>query len=102
MCFETSDIDCGESAPLLKAFALRLNGLLAQYPPFAVFASEEFLGVRSVGELHIHGVPLQLFPGTVSDVPEMVRLGQRAGVREVARCGSPRLAGMNPLGMMAE
>jgi len=47
-------------------------------------ALEEPLGVGGIGDLHVFGVPLDPLAGAIGDVAEVVRLGQRAAVGEIA------------------
>src|SRR5688500_18114523 len=70
---------------------------LGQRPPLAVLAAEVLLGLGRVGELHVLRVPLQPLAGAERDVAEVVGLGQRAGVAEVAVGRLAGLARLDPL-----
>src|SRR5262245_52729943 len=67
-----------------------------QRPPLAILASEEFLRVRGVRDLHVLRIPLDALAGAVGDIAEVVGLGEQAAVGEVARRRGAGLAGVDP------
>src|SRR4051794_28004471 len=73
-----------------------------QRPSLAVLAADERIGLGGVPGGEPDGVPFELLAGAVGDVAEVVRLGEPARVFEVAQRGRAGLAGVDPLGPVAE
>ena len=73
-----------------------------QCPSLAILAADERVGLGGVGGGELDGVPLELLAGAVGDVAQVVGLGQPAGVLEVAGRRRAGLAGVDPLGVVAE
>jgi len=69
-------------------------------PAFSVLPPEIAFRLRAIGKLHVRGVPRQLAPDAVGDVPQEYRFRDRAGVVEIAARGDSGLAGGDPLAMM--
>ena len=62
---------------------LRVCPASAEFPSRPGYAAEVFLGFGSVWEFHVLCVPFQLFTGAISDVAQVISLGQRSGVCEM-------------------
>src|SRR5579883_2136738 len=75
---------------------------LCERPALAVFAMEERLGLGGIGGIELGGVPLQRLAGAVGDIAQVVGLGEPARVVEVAGCRRAGLAGVDPLGVVAQ
>lgn len=74
---------------------------LTQFPVLAVSASNEGLGIGSIGGPHRLGIPMEFLGGAEGDVAELVGLGQQAGVLEVAQGRCAAFAGIDPVLVMA-
>src|SRR4051812_4846538 len=76
--------DRRDAGPTGSTEPLRLLLGSRQFPPRPVLPVDERVRLRAVPRLQVHRVPLQFLPGPVGDIAQVVRLGQRAGVVEVA------------------
>src|SRR5215510_16608675 len=81
----------------------RLNQpYLDQLPTLAILAVDQRLDLGRVLRAEVLEVPFELLTRPECDVAEVVRFGQPARVFEVASSRRAGLAGVNPLGVMAE
>src|SRR5262249_31426599 len=71
-------------------------------PPLAILPTDERLGLGRIAGVQPGGIPLQLLPGTIGDIPQVVGLGQPPGIGEGTGRRLARLAGVNPLRVMAQ
>src|SRR5262245_32594273 len=63
---------------------IRANSFALQRPALAVLVVQQLVGGAVVGELHARPVPFQLLAGLDGGVAQQDRLGEHAGVAEVA------------------
>lgn len=73
-----------------------------QFPTGAIFTTEKALRSWVVREAEVFGIPFESFSGAISDVPEMVGFGERAGVAKRAGGGGTGFAGVQPFLMMSD
>jgi hypothetical protein len=76
--------------------------LLRQFPSVAIDPLDVLVRLRRIRAFQSGRIPFEFFPDTVSHIAQMIGLGQQSGVLEVARRRFARLAGVQPLGMMAD
>src|SRR5436190_6178242 len=90
-----------DSAPYRRPNANEIHSL-HQLPALAILAPDERVRRARVGRAEFGRIPLQLLAGAIGYVAEVVRLGQPAGILEVARGRLASLARVNPFRMMAD
>ena len=73
-----------------------------QAPAGAGFAADELRGFGRVRAVEVAGVPFDFLADSIGHVAEMVRFGEPAGVLEVARGWCSSLAGVDPIGHLAD
>src|SRR5262249_38925946 len=71
-------------------------------PAFAVRTPDELIGFRRIPGAQVDGVPLELLPGPVGHVAQVVRLGDPTGIQEVRTGRRPlALARLDPFNVVA-
>src|SRR5438067_2386610 len=83
-----------DTGPLLESIDL-------QFPPLAVLAVDQRVGFGAVGGAELVGVPGDLLADAIGHVPQVIGLGEPARILEVGARRLARLAGPQPLLVMA-
>ena len=79
-----------------------LGGLSLSVQPLRYSRWTKALGLRGVAGVELGGVPLELLAHAVGDIPQVIGLGQPARIGKSAGRRRAGLAGVNPLGVVAQ